>query len=77
MDSVGPLPESQSSNRDGNYDSIIVVICLLTDMVYFIPSRINDNARQLTELMFDKAEKHHRLLKNIISNCDLLLTIKF
>jgi hypothetical protein len=31
MDFVGPLP--LSSNRDGNFDSITVVVCLLTAMV--------------------------------------------
>ena len=36
MDFVGPLPES--GNCDGIYDSIIVVICLLTSMVHLISS---------------------------------------
>ena len=39
IDFVGPLPESK--NRDSHYDSITVVICLLTSMVHLIPSRIN------------------------------------
>ena len=42
IDFVGPLPESK--NRDGTFDSITVVICLLTAMVHLIPSRINYNA---------------------------------
>ena len=50
MDFVGPLPESR--NRDGQYDSITVVICLLTAMVHLIPSQINYNATQLAELVF-------------------------
>jgi hypothetical protein len=50
VDFIGPLPESR--NRDGSYDSITVVICLLTSMVHLIPSRTNYNAIQLAELMF-------------------------
>jgi len=36
IDFIGPLPES--SNQDGSFDSITVVICLLTAMVHLIPS---------------------------------------
>ena len=75
MDFVGPLPKS--SNRDGTYDSITVVICLLTAMVHLIPSRINYNARQLAELMFEEVYKHHGLPKNIISDRDVLFTSTF
>ena len=64
IDFVGPLPESR--NRDGVFDAITVVICLLTAMVHLIPSRINYNARQLAELMFEEIYKLHGLPKNII-----------
>jgi hypothetical protein len=37
IDFVGLLPES--GNRDGLYDCITVVICLLTSMVHLVPSR--------------------------------------
>ena len=37
MDFIGPLPES--SNRDGIFDSITVIICLITSMVHLVPSR--------------------------------------
>lgn len=36
IDFVGPLPESK--NRDGTFNCITVVICLLTGMVHLIPS---------------------------------------
>ena len=39
IDFVGPLPES--CNRDGQFDSLTVVICLLTAMVHLIPSHTN------------------------------------
>ena len=75
MDFVGPLPES--GNRDGMFDSITVVICLLTSMVHLIPSRINYNASQLAELMFENIYKLHGLPKNIISDRDVLFTSTF
>ena len=70
VDFVGPLPES--SNRDGHYDSITVVICLLTSMVHLIPSCTNYNASQLAELMFEQIYKIHRLPKSIVSDRDVL-----
>ena len=75
MDFVGPLPESR--NRDGQYDSITVVICLLTAMVHLIPSRINYNASQLAELVFENIYKIHGLPQNIISDHDVLFTSTF
>ena len=75
MDFVGPLPES--GNHDGIYDSITVVICLLTSMVYLIPSQTNYNAPQLAELMFEHIYKLHGLPKNIISDCNVLFTSSF
>ena len=75
MDFVGPLPVS--SNRDGSFDSITVVICLLTAMVELIPSRINYTAQDLAELMFENVYKHHGLPKNIVSDRDVLFTSMF
>ena len=72
IDFVGPLPES--GNRDGSYDSLMVVIFLLTSMVHLIPSCINYNTSQLAELMFKNIYKIHRLPKNIISNHNVLFT---
>jgi hypothetical protein len=75
MDFVGPLPES--GNRDGMFDSITVIICLLTAMVHLIPSRTNYNASQLAELIFEHVYKLHGLPKNIISDRDVLFTSTF
>ena len=75
IDYVGPLPESR--NRDGQFDSITVVICLLTAMVHLIPSRVNYNATQLAELFFENIYKIHGLPQNIISNRDVLFTSTF
>jgi len=75
IDFVGPLPESK--NRDGTFDSITVVICLLTGMVHLIPSRIDYNARQIAELIFEQIYKLHGLPKHIISDRDVLFTSAF
>jgi hypothetical protein len=75
IDFVGPLPES--SNRDGTFDSITVIICLLTAMVHLVPSRINYNSKQIAELMFEEVYKLHGLPKHIISDRDVLFTSTF
>ena len=75
VDFVGPLPES--SNRDGSFDAITVVICLLTAMVQLIPSRTNYNALQIAELMFEEVYKHFGLPRHIISDRDVLFTSTF
>jgi len=75
MDFVGPLPES--GNRDGLFNSITVVICLLTSMVHLIPSHTNYKATQLAELMFEHIYKLHGLPRNIISDRDVLFTMYF
>ena len=46
-------------------------------MVHLIPSRINYNASQLAELMFENIYKIHGLPQNIISDRDVLFTSTF
>ena len=75
MDFVGPLPES--GNLNGVYDSITVIICLLTAMVHLIPSWTNYNTIQLAKLMFEHIYKLHGLPRNIISDQDVLFTSTF
>ena len=75
VDFVGPL--SESSNCDGTFDSITVVICLLTRMVHLTPSQTNYNAKQMAELMFEEVYRLHGLPKNIISDHDVLFTSTF
>ncbi|KAJ2914251.1 hypothetical protein MD484_g6182, partial [Candolleomyces efflorescens] len=75
VDFVGPLP--LSSNRNGTYDSLTVVICLLTAMVHLIPCRTNQNAIQFAELMFDEIYKHHGIPRDIVSDRDTLFNSTF
>ena len=75
VDFVGPLPLSK--NRDGEFDSITVVICLLTAMVEIIPSHTTYKAKDIAELMFENVYKHHGLPKTIVSDRDVLFTSTF
>ena len=75
IDFVGPMPKS--TNCNGSFDSITVIICLLTGMVQLVPSHINYNSRQLGKLMFEEVYKYHGLPKNIISDRDVLFTSTF
>ena len=75
IDFVGPLPLSH--NQDGEFDSITVVICLLTAMVEIIPSHTTYKAPDVAELMFENVYKHHGLPKNIVSDRDSLFTSSF
>jgi transposase InsO family protein len=75
IDFVGPLP--QSKDRDATYDSITVVIDLLTSMVHLVPSRTNYTARQVAELVFEHIYKLHGLPKAIVSDRDSLFTSIF
>ncbi|KAF7348752.1 Retrovirus-related Pol polyprotein from transposon 17.6 [Mycena venus] len=75
VDFVGPLPESK--NRNGVFNSLAVVIDLLTGMVHLIPTCINYTARQMAELMFEHVYKLHGLPKSIVSDRDSLFTSIF
>ena len=75
VDFVGPLPLSH--NRDGEYDSIAVVICLLTSMVEIMPSHTTYKAKDIAEMMFENVYKHHGLPKTIVSDRDSLFTSTF
>lgn len=75
VDFVGPLPES--SNRDGTFDSITVIIDSLTSMVHLVPSRTDYTAKQVAELMFESVYKHHGLPRKIVSDRDVLFTSTF
>jgi transposase InsO family protein len=75
IDFVGPLPESK--NRDGTFNSLTVVIDLLSRMVHLIPSRTNYTAKQTAELVFAEVYKYHGLPKYIVSDRDVLFTSNF
>ena len=75
IDFVGPLPES--SNRNGSFDMICVIIDLLTAMVHLVPTKQNYKATDMAEVIFDTMYKLHGLPEQIISDRDLLFTSHF
>ncbi|KAJ2917183.1 hypothetical protein MD484_g3247, partial [Candolleomyces efflorescens] len=75
VDFVGPFPDS--SNRDGTFDNITVIIDHFTSMVHLVPSRIDYNAKQVAELMFECVYKLHGLPRSIVSDRDVLFTSTF
>ena len=75
IDFVGPLPVSK--DRNGKYNSITVIIDLLTGMVHLIPSRMDSTVRDVAELVFSEVYKHHGLPRKIVSDRDTLFTSTF
>jgi hypothetical protein len=75
IDFVGPLPES--SNRNGSYDMICVIIDLLTAMVHLVPTKQTYKAADMAEVIFDIVYKLHGLPERIISDRDSLFTSHF
>jgi hypothetical protein len=55
IDFVGPLPES--SNRNGSFDMICVVIDLLTAMTHLVPTCQTYKAMDMAEVIFDANHK--------------------
>ena len=66
MDFVGLFSESKSWL--GPFDMICTVICLLTSIVYIIPTRQTYRVKEIAEIVFKNVYKLHRLLNYIISN---------
>jgi len=75
VDFVEPLPESK--DRNGKYNSITVIIDLLTTMVHIVPSRTDYTAKDIAELMFHEVYRLHGLPRAIISDRDVLFTSLF
>ncbi|CAA7263787.1 unnamed protein product [Cyclocybe aegerita] len=75
IDFVGPFPES--TNRDGIFDEITVIIDLFSGMVHLVPSRSTYSAREVAELVFENVYKLHGLPSSIVSDRDPLFTSHF
>jgi hypothetical protein len=63
---LGLLPKS--SNLNGSFDMILVVICHLTSLVHLIPTKQTYHAKDIAEVMFYRVYKHHRMPKHIVSD---------
>ena len=72
---IGLLPESE--DRNNSYNSIAVVIDLLTAMVHLVPCQTEYTAVEFAELIVDAVYRYHRLPRNLISDHDVLFTSRF
>jgi hypothetical protein len=75
IDFVGPLPKS--SNRNGSFNMICVIIDILTAMVHLVPTCQTYKATDMAEVIFDIVYKLHGLPERIISDRDSLFTSHF
>ena len=67
----------KSSNQNDAFDSITVVICLLTEKVHLIPSWTDYTAIEIAVLVFSEIYKLHGLPRAIVSDQDVLFTNLF
>ena len=75
VDFVGPLPES--TNHNGSFDMICVIIDHLSAMVHLVPTRQTFTAVQMADVIFDGVYKLHGLPERIVSDRDSLFTSHF
>ena len=76
MDFVTGLPVS-TDWKGKNYDSILVIINMLTKMVYYKPVKIMIDVPGLAKVIIDIIVRHHGLYVSIIIDQGFLFTSKF
>ena len=76
MDFVTSPPVSSNWKGD-SYDSILVIVNLLTKMVYYQPVKINLDASGLAKVIIDVVVRHHRLPDSIVTDRGSFFTPKF
>jgi transposase InsO family protein len=75
MDFMTKLPSS--SLNDQKYNSLFVVVCLLSKQAHLIPTTTNVNAEGVAKLYFDQIYRLHGLPKAIVSDRDTKFTGAF
>ena len=76
MDFVTGLPISINWKKN-SYDSILVIVDWLTQMVYYKSVKITINALGLAEVRINMVVRYHGLPDSIVINWDSLFTSKF
>ena len=76
MDFVTGLPISTDWKSD-SYDSILVIVDRLTEMVYYEPVMVTIDAPGLAEVILDVVVWHHGLPDSIVFDRGSLFTSKF
>ncbi|KAF7371586.1 Transcription factor [Mycena venus] len=75
IDFVGPLTESK--NRLGIFDMIMVIICHFSAMVHLVPTKQTYRAKDIAELVFEHVYSKHGLPRAIVSDRNSLFTSIF
>ena len=76
MDFVTGLPILTDWKGD-SYDSILIIVDLLTKMVYYKPVTVTIDAPGLAKVIINVVIRHHGLPDSIVTNMELLFTSKF
>lgn len=76
VDYVTGLPIS-ANWKSNTYDSILVIVNWLTEMVYYKPVKITLDALGLAEVLLDVVLQYHGLPDSIMTDKGLLFTSKF
>ena len=76
MNFITGLPISTNWKGD-SYNSILVIVDWLTNMVHYKPVKITINVLGLIEVIINVVIWHHCLLNLIVTNRDSLFTSKF
>ena len=76
MDFVTVLPVS-TNWKGKTYDSILVIIDRLTNIVHYKPVKVTIDAPKLVEMIIDVVVYYHGLPNSIISNWGSVFTSKF
>lgn len=63
--------------KRNNYDSIFIIIDLLTKIVYYNPVKVIINIPDLVKVIINIVVRHYDFLILIVSNRKLLFTLKF
>ena len=76
MDFVTGLPQSADWKGDG-YDSILVIVNWLTNMVHYEPVQTTITAHAMAEVILNIVVRYHGLPDPIVSNRGSVFTSKF
>ncbi len=76
MNFITSLPIS-ANWKANSYDSILVIVNLLTKMVYYEPIKITINAPGLTKVIINMVMCHYGVPESIVIDQDSLFTLKF
>ena len=77
IDFIIKLPLSKNTITDIKYDSILVVVDMLTKYPHFIPWKEKGNAKDLAKVILKEIIANHGIPQSIISDKDKLFTSKF